>query len=242
MNTKLKVLLASDSSTSGFLWAFRLQEKSFDIVTEPNLPHLIQRCRTENPNLVVLDLPSLDAKALKILQELREELTVPLLLLTSGREIKSILQAYEAGADDCILKPIEPIILQAKINAWLRRSLLLPVAMLTPLRVGKVHLVPGEREVIEEGGSPIHLTNRETRLLYVLMSRAGYTIPTDELIQMVWGYNREVGTTVLKNMNYCLRQELEREPGNLHCIQTVPGCGYKFDLCMEQGEKDGSQD
>jgi two-component system, OmpR family, response regulator MtrA len=235
MGTTLKVLLASDSSTSGFLWAFRLQEKSFDIVTEPNLPHLIQRCRTENPNLVILDLPTLDAKVLKILQELREELTVPLLLLTSGQEIKLILQAYEAGADDCILKPIEPTILHAKINAWLRRSLLLPVAMLTPLRVGKVHLVPGDRMVIEEGGSPIHLTNRETRLLYVLMSRAGHTIPFEELIQMVWGYNRDVGAAVLKNMIYRLRQELEREPANLHCIQTVPGCGYKFDLCVEPG-------
>jgi DNA-binding response OmpR family regulator len=121
------------------------------------------------------------------------------------------------------------------MNAWLNRSMTVQADNLDPLRVGTIILIPTENVVSLDNGSVIHLTNTETRLLYVLMSRAGRTFPTRELIQRIWKEKEEAGLDILKNSIYRLRQKLEAQPANLHCILTVPGVGYKFDLHAEQG-------
>ena len=230
-----KVLLASDSVSSGFLWNLRLQVKDFALVTEPNLSQAVQRCLEENPDLIVVDLNPQNPKGLNLIHELREAQTVPLLILLSIQDSDFVLKVYEAGADDCIVKPIDLGIFLAKMNAWLNRSLAVPTEMLDPLRVGELYLVPMDRLVTLGNGSTIHLTSTETRLLYVLMSRAGRTFRTEELIRRVWTEDVGVGADVLKNMICRLRLKLEAQPTNLHCILTVPGVGYKFDLCAEQG-------
>lgn len=227
-----KVLLAGNDLTSGVLWGFRLLEKKFTISTEPNLGEVIQRYLDEFPNLVVLDISPLDEKALNFIKDVRQEVAVPLLLLISPQnEEEAIIHAYQSGADDCILKPINPPVLYAKIAAWLRRCIYAPTNMLTPLRVGNVHLVPMERTVRVGGGPPVRLTNTEARLLYVLMSQAGVAIASEEIIHRVWSFDQDVEYAVLKNMIYRLRHKLEQEPASLHCITTIPGYGYKFDLC-----------
>ncbi len=125
-------------------------------------------------------------------------------------------------------EPISPSMFHAKIKAWLRRSWSIPMDVLDPLRVGNVHLMPAERSVVIGGGWPIHLTNRERRLLYILMNRPSRTVADEELIQRVWGYNGEVDNTVLKNMIYRLRRKIQSDRAGPEIIQTVPALGYKF--------------
>jgi DNA-binding response OmpR family regulator len=82
--------------------------------------------------------------------------------------------------------------------------------------------------VVIGDGSPIHLTNLEMRLLYIMMNRPSRTVADEELIQRVWGYNGEVDNTVLKNVIYRLRRKIQLDRANPEIIQTVPGLGYKF--------------
>ena len=236
MGTIPKVLMASDSLSNGLLWNLRLQAKNIAFVTEPNLSQVVQRTLVESPDLIVLDLNSRNPTGMNLIRELREAQTVPLLILLSIQDTDLVLKVYELGADDCIVKPIEPEIFLAKMNAWLRRAWMVSTKMLEPRRVGKVYLVPMDRMVSIDGGVSLRLTNTETRLLYILMSRAGRTIPTEELLQLVWTGKEEAGGDILKSMVYRLRQKLEAEPTKLHCILTVPGVGYKFELPAEQGD------
>lgn len=229
MTHVIKVLLASDNSTSGALWDFRRQDKNYVLVVETNLDHVPQRCLTENPNLVILDLAKLDNHAYNLIRELRQEVVIPVLVLSSTQDPIALIEAYHSGADDCVVKPFDSSVLQAKIYAWLRRWMVIPVSMLDPLQIGRLHIYPLDRLVTVDDHLSIHLTNMEMRLLYILMSRAGRTVPADELIQLAWGSNKEVSTAVLKNMVYRLRQKFESEPVNINCIHTVPGSGYRFD-------------
>ncbi len=224
-----KVLLASDSVSSGLLWNLRLQAKNIAFVAEPNLSLVVRRALDENPDLIVIELNPRNPKGMDVIRELREVQTVPLLILLSIQDTDLVLKVYEDGADDCIVNSIEPAIFLAKINAWLRRALMVSTKMLDPLRVGKVYLVPMDRLVSIDEGCSFRLTSTETRLLYVLMSRAGRTIPTKELIERVW-MEKEDGEDTLKSMIYRLRQKLETQPATQRCILTVPGVGYKFEL------------
>jgi DNA-binding response OmpR family regulator len=223
-----KVLVVSNSLTTGPLWAFSLQERKFDVIMEADPSKLLRRWAEEAPNLIVLDFSAQDKPILSMIQILREESVVPVILLTSNREEPYILEAYDAGVDECIIKPISPSLFHAKVKAWLRRSWSVPTGALDPLKIGKVHLVPSEQTVAIEGGNPIHLTNLELRLLFILMGRPGRTVSAEELIQRVWGYSGEADNTVLKNVIYRLRRKIEAEAAEPPIIQTVAGVGYKF--------------
>jgi two-component system response regulator ResD len=67
------------------------------------------------------------------------------------------------------------------------------------------------------------------------MSHPGRTFQIEELLRKVWTEKPEVGGDVLKNMICRLRQRLEEEPTGLHCILTIPGVGYKFEVFAERG-------
>ena len=100
--------------------------------------------------------------------------------------------------------------------------------VLDPLRVGNVYLVPSERKVIIGEGTPIHLTNLEMRLLYIMMNRPSRTVAAEDLIQRVLGYSGDADNTVLKNVIYRLRRKIEANQANPVIIHTVAGIGYKF--------------
>jgi DNA-binding response OmpR family regulator len=223
-----KVLVVSNSLTTGPLWAFSLQERKFDVIMEPNPGKLLRRWAEEAPNLIVLDFSAQDRPVLNMVRSLREESVVPVILLTSAKEEDYALEAYDSGVDEFIIKPISPSLFHAKVKAWLRRSWSVPTGALDPLKVGKIHLVPSEQKVSIEDREPIHLTNLELRLLFILMSRPGRTVTAEELIQRVWGYSGEADNTVLKNVIYRLRRKIETEPVEQPLIQTVAGVGYKL--------------
>jgi DNA-binding response OmpR family regulator len=223
-----KVLVVSNSMTTGPLWAFSLQEQNFDVVMEQNPTKMLRRWAEEVPNLIVVDINTSEPTLLSMIRSLREESVVPVLFLTQNKPEEYILQAYEAGVDECVVKPISPSLFHAKIKAWLRRSSSVPMYALDPLKVGRVNLIPSERAIILDNGNPIHVTNLELRLLYILMGRPGRTVSAEELIQRVWGYGQEADNTVLKNTIYRLRKKVEIDPANPLIIQTVSSIGYKF--------------
>lgn len=223
-----KVLVVSNSMTTGPLWAFSLQEQNFDVVMEQNPTKMLRRWAEEVPNLIVVDINTSEPTLLSMIKSLREESVVPVLFLTQNKPEEYILQAYEAGVDECVVKPISPSLFHAKIKAWLRRSSSVPMYALDPLKVGRVNLLPAERAIVIDNGNPVHLTNLELRLLYILMGRPGRTVSTEELIQRVWGYGQEADNTVLKNTIYRLRKKTEIDPANPLIIQTVSSIGYKF--------------
>ena len=226
--TSPKLLIISNSLKTGPLWAYTLQENKFDVVLEHDPTRTLRQWADESPNLVLFDVNDPGTVVLNIIRNLREESNVPVLLLTSTKPEEYILEAYEAGVDECIIKPISPSLFHAKIKAWLRRSWSVPMDVLDPLRVGNVYLVPAERQVMVGNGMPIHLTNLEMRLLYIMMNRPSRTVAAEDLIQRVWGYNGDADNTVLKNVIYRLRRKLEANQANPVIIHTVAGIGYKF--------------
>jgi two-component system response regulator MtrA len=223
-----KVLVASNSLTTGPLWAPIFETKSIEVIREPNLANIVN-CWVENiPDLIIFDITPLDERALHLIKDLREEAAVPVLLLTASKDTNLILHAYDVGVDDCILKPIEPSIFHAKLRAWLRRSWFVPVDTLDPLRVGKLQLIPSRRVVALNGDEPVRLTNLEMRLLYILMSRPERAFQNEELIQKVWGFREDADLAALKNIVYRLRKKIEADPSNPRLIVNVPGVGYLF--------------
>jgi DNA-binding response OmpR family regulator len=203
-------------------------QQYLQVVLESHPSRAFQRWIDEAPDMIIIDIEPLEPLALQVINQLREQAVIPILLLSFSATNKFMLEAYEAGVDDYILKPIEPSLLYAKIKAWLRRTWSIPIGMLDALKVGDIRFLPAERTLLLNGQPPIRMTNLELRLMYYLMSHAGRTITAEELCQRVWGTDRDVSKTTLKNVVYRLRLKLEPDPTHPQYIRTVSGVGYQF--------------
>ena len=155
-------------------------------------------------------------------------MVIPILLLTPPRSEENIVEAYNAGVDDYMIKPVSPSLFNAKVRVWLKRSWSATTSTLEPVNFGGMHIFPAERMVMKANGQAVHLTSLELRFLYHLVGRAGENVTTEELNQRVWGYTGEVDNTMLKNVVYRLRKKIEADPANPRIIQTVASGGYKL--------------
>jgi two-component system, OmpR family, response regulator MtrA len=145
---------------------------------EPDPFNTLQRCEVETPDLIILDINISEAQTLELVKSMRADMVVPILLLTPSRSEEYIIEAYQAGVDDYMLKPVSPSLFNAKVRVWLRRSWSATTGTLDPVKIGGMHVFPSERMVIRDNGQPMDLTNLELRLLYHLINRAGHTVTT----------------------------------------------------------------
>jgi DNA-binding response OmpR family regulator len=223
-----KVLIVSNQQTTGPLWVFSLQQQHLNVALESDPSNTVARWEKENPDLIILDISLPEETTLELIRDLRAETLTPIVLLTPVRNDEHVLEAYKAGVDDCLIKPVSPSLFQAKIKVWLMRSGNIFTDTLNPVRVGTLQLFPAEKLVLLKNGGAVRLTNLELRLLYYLMQRPGQIVTIEELNQKVWGYTAEADTTMLKNVVYRLRRKIESDPANPLIVQTVVGTGYRL--------------
>jgi DNA-binding response OmpR family regulator len=217
-----RVFVICDQDTTAPIWGHIIRERGLVAILETSVQRAMERSVEEIPDLIVIDVNVAHAQRIELCRKFRSLSTSPILLFLPSNHEPEILEAYQAGVDECVLKPISPAIFLAKIMAWARRSWSEPM---TPRTAGRLRLDPARRSMFGSNANEIKLTNLEFRLLHLLMSRPGYVFPTEEIIQTVWGTEGDV--VLLKNVVYRLRRKMEEESEATHIIQTFPG-GYSF--------------
>jgi DNA-binding response OmpR family regulator len=185
--------------------------------------------REKKPDVVVLDvmLPQMDGW--DVCRALRQDSTVPILMLTAlGDEVDRIL-GLELGADDYLTKPFSTRELIARLKALLRRVELdhRPQSAGDRLVVGNIRLELSTHRVFRED-EELKLRQKEYDLLSLLLSRPGEVITRAEFFDKVWGTDWLGDTRTLDVHIRWLREKIERDPGHPRLIQTVRGVGYRF--------------
>ncbi len=223
-----RLLVVSDDLETRRIWAYALSQAGLEVVSVTSAKEALERWSAEVFDLIVVDDHSLGLAGIEVCRTLRAEVVNPLLLLMPSANEAHLLQAYQAGVDECVVKPIGPRLLLAKVKAWLRRSWTLPAEALNGLQMADLRLDPVKREVVREDGSPVKLTNLEFRLLHLLMSQPGQVLEPDVIVARVWGHSGEGDSVLLKNLVYRLRRKIEPDPSHPQYIETVSGTGYTF--------------
>ena len=219
----LRVFVVCDQDATAPIWGYIIREKGLVAVLETSVQKAMERSMEEIPDLIVIDVNASHPQRMELCRKFRTLSTTPILLFLPTNNEAEILESYQSGVDECVVKPISPAIFLAKIMAWTRRSWTVPMS---PVRAGKLKLDPARRSAIEPKGNEIRLTNLEFRLIHLLMSRPGYVFKNEEIMQAVWGTAGDLA--VLKNVIYRLRKKLEPESSkSSFLIQTWPG-GYSF--------------
>ena len=205
-----------------------LELERYRVIEASNGLEALEQVRDQLPDLVLLDVMMPELDGFETLQLLRQISTVPVIILTAKRGEDDVVRGLELGADDYITKPFSPRELTSRVNAVLRRAAL-------PAPVPKTDLVIDDRltidfvqrQVIVEG-ERIDLSPTEHRLLYHLVSNAGWIMPYETLLAKVWGYEYRDETHYLRIYVGYLRKKIEKDPANPQYILTERSVGYRF--------------
>lgn len=224
-----RLLLIEDDENIAQPLLFGLKKEGFEVFHASTGPAGLALARQYRPDLILLDvmLPEMDGYA--VCRVLRQESSVPILMITArGQELERVM-GLEVGADDYIVKPFSFRELVARIRAMLRRVEIdrqgLPHA--DYLAIGEIVLDRTARQVTRNGW-PVELSRREFELLQILMEHAGQALSRQELLDAVWGEDW-VGTPRTLDVHIrWLREKLEADPSNPRYIETVHGFGYRF--------------
>ena len=222
-----KVFVVCDQRDTAPVWGYILRQQGLIVILETSREKAIDRWSSEMPDLVVLDVDIPQQDRMELYKKFREVSVAPILLFLPVHHETQVLEAYAAGVDEVVIKPISPPIFLAKILAWMRRSWTVPVDGLSLVKAGRHRLDPTRRCLIDPNESEIKLTNLEFRLLHLLMSRAAHVFSVEDIIQSLWGGYGSSDQALLKNVVYRLRKKIEADPSHPVLLQTWQG-GYSF--------------
>ncbi len=225
----MKALVVDDDAVLADLVAFTLRREGFQIVQAADGETALQRWAREQPDIIILDvnLPrsALAPDGFAVCRRIRESSDVPIILLTVRDEEEDIVKGLKLGADDYVLKPFSPRQLTARVQAVLRRTG--KGTSVAVLQAAGLTFDPNRREVLSNGQSPVLLTPLEARLFEILLRNAGQIVPTEDLINRVWG-SEGGDRDMLRQLVRRLRAKIEPDAAQPVYIETIPGLGYGF--------------
>ena len=230
-----RILIVDDDIGLCEVLADRLAGEGFSLEAVHEGFRGLERARSGEHALVILDLMLPGITGLEVLRNLRAHSGIPVLILTArGEEVDRIL-GLEIGADDYLPKPFNPRELIARIRAVLRRTMPLETAT-QRLSAGDVSVdLPAREAWINE--HKLHLTSVEFSLLEAFLKRAGHVVTREQLTETVLGrkvvgpFDRVIDVHVSN-----LRKKLGESPAGER-IKAVRGAGYQFVPRAESGKK-----
>ncbi|MDX2646195.1 response regulator transcription factor [Streptomyces sp. PA03-1a] len=220
------VLFVEDDDVIREATTLALERDGFDVTAVPDGLAGLEAFRARQPDLALLDVmvPGLDGVSL--CRRIRDESTVPVIMLSARADSIDVVLGLEAGADDYVTKPFDGAVLTARMRAVLRRF---RVAAADEPPAGTGALTFGDLEVDPEGmevrraGDRLALTPTEMRLLLEFSAAPGTVLSRDRLLERVWDYEWGGDTRVVDVHVQRLRAKIGQER-----IETVRGFGYKL--------------
>jgi two-component system phosphate regulon response regulator OmpR len=217
------ILVVDDDTRLRQLLQRYLSDQGFRVTAARDAAEARANLRALAFDLLVLDIMMPGESGLELLQALRREQAVPVLLLTAMDDVDDRIQGFESGADDYLTKPFEPRELVLRIQAVLRRA-----AQAAPERgPRRVHFgafsFDLDRVELRRGEAFVRLPTAELQLLKALADRAGEPVSREELS----GVSAEVGNARTIDVQVTrLRRKIEADPKFPRYLQTVRGVGY----------------
>ena len=231
MAARQKILIVDDDEHISELISLYLTKEFYDTKIVYDGEEALRQFRLFSPNLILLDLMLPGIDGYQVCREIRQQSSVPIIMLSAKGEVFDKVLGLELGADDYIIKPFDSKELVARVKAVLRRYQ--PIQPATPKPAGKY---------VEYPDLVINLTNysvlyknhtvdmppKELELLYFLASSPNQVFTREQLLDHIWGYEY-LGDTRTVDVHIKRLREKIKDHENW-AISTVWGIGYKFEL------------
>lgn len=223
----IDILLVEDDRRLAELTAEYFRQNGLSVALEPRGDRAIARFREERPRVVLLDLMLPGADGLTLCHELRQIFSGPILIFTARDSDIDQVIGLEAGADDYIAKPVDPMVLLARTRALLRRTKqsAAPVETVSDIVLGGLRISDTSQQVWLDG-QQIDLTTQEFELLCLLARNAGKVLSRKAIFRSMRGIEYDGLDRSIDGRISKLRRKLGDSATRPARIKTVWGKGY----------------
>ena len=220
------ILIIEDDATMLRGLKDNFEFKGYRVLTAADGEEGLEAALSHKPDLIVLDIMLPKINGYEVCRLIRkEDLEMPIIMLTAKGEESDIVLGLNLGADDYVTKPFSIKELLARTAAFLRRSKQTDEEI---YEFADYRLDIPARKLTREG-SEVKLSPKEFKLLELFLKRCGRALTRDEILNAVWGYDCYVGPRSIDRFVTTLRNKIEPDPHNPTFIHTIREIGYKFE-------------
>ena len=225
-----KILVVEDDPNLLETIRYNLRKEGYEVVTAGDGEQALDVARRETPNLLILDIMLPKLNGFEVCRILRNEMTVPILMLTAKADETDKIVGLEIGADDYMTKPFSMRELLARVRAMLRRAKMAAPAVASPavIKIGEIEVDIARHRASLAGGT-LELSRKEFDLLAFLAKNKGLVFSREQLLEKVWGYDYAGDSRTVDVHVRWLRQKIESDAARPKHLLTVRGTGYKLE-------------
>lgn len=219
-----KILIVDDEKMMTELLTDHLQDCGYETMAANSAGEAISLL-PKQPDLIILDINMPGMDGLELCRNIRSHIACPILFLTARITEQDKINGLQYGGDDYITKPFGLGELSARVAAHLRRD---ERSRSRPSVLTSNGLIVNlSQRLVSWNGQEIAFSKREFDLIAFLMTNANQVFDKERIYEMVWGYDAEGDSNVIKEYVRKIRARL-REVTGLDYIETVWGVGYKW--------------
>ncbi|HCI83007.1 MAG TPA: DNA-binding response regulator [Ktedonobacter sp.] len=226
--TKKRILIADDEDVLRDFISRNLRARGFEVFEASNGLEAVAQWERENPHLLILDIMMPRMDGLEVCQRVREQSSVPIIVLTALDAERDKVMALDLGADDYLTKPFGVEELLARVRAVLRRTQSETTTSNNSVKQFDDLQIDLPGHVVRLKGAEVRLSPTEFSLLAQLVSNEGKVLTHRALLQSIWGPEYGGEAEYLRVYINRLRHKLESDPANPRYLLTEPGVGYRF--------------
>ncbi|WP_310551157.1 response regulator transcription factor [Paenibacillus glufosinatiresistens] len=226
---KRTILIVEDEPSIAELQRDYLEMNGFHTEIAVNGEQGLELALSGKYELIVLDVMLPKLSGFEVCKKIRNELDIPILMVTARREDIDIVRGLGLGADDYLTKPFKPAELVARVKAHLSRYDRLKGngTATSELEVRDIRLNPDSRRAYVRD-KEVTLTTKEFDLLYFLAQHPNYVFSKDQLFERLWGIDSLGDAQTVTVHIRKLREKIEEDSANPLYIETLWGAGYRF--------------
>jgi two-component system KDP operon response regulator KdpE len=221
---KPSVLVVEPRRAEGEPLARLLADRGYLVRVAPTADAALTAMKASRPALAIVTLDA-ELDALSLCQAVRESLSTPIIVLSDEGSSATEVMAFDAGADDFLVRPVRPESLLARVRALVRRAG--GGGEQSSIGVGPFHIDFDDRRV-HVRGQAVRLTPKEFDLFTFMATHPNRVLPHKMLLGAVWGPASEEQAEYLRVFVGQLRKKLEADPSRPRHLVTEPWVGYRF--------------
>lgn len=227
----MRILVCDDDREIVEAISIYLKQEDMEVVTAYNGREALEVLKETEVHLIILDIMMPELDGIHALLKLREESSIPVILLSAKSEDVDKILGLNVGADDYVTKPFNPLELVARVKSQLRRYTQLG-AMKAPdenLLVNGAITMDREKKIVTVDGEPVKLTPTEFKIIQLLMENVGVVFSSAQIYERIWEEDAYATDNIVSVHIRRIREKIEINPKNPDYIKVMWGVGYRME-------------
>lgn len=228
----MTILVCDDDKEIVEAISIYLKQEGYEVVAAYNGREALAAAKEREIHLMILDIMMPELDGIHALLRLREESSIPVILLSAKSEDVDKILGLNVGADDYVTKPFNPLELMARVKSQLRRYTSLggiEQADREGLLVNGAITMDTEKRQVTVDGEPVKLTPTEFKILQLFMENLGKVFSSTQIYERIWQEDAFAADNVVSVHIRRIREKIEIDPKNPDYVKVMWGVGYRMD-------------